>query len=123
MTASLERKETLLNVELLYFDGCPTHEEARRLVQEVLQEEGVTANIVKIHVQTEEDAVAHRFLGSPTVRIEGKDVERAARGAKDFGRKCRVYLENGKAGGLPSKEMIRNTLQEVLYEKGNAGCR
>ena len=55
-------------IELLYVDGCPSAAEAEALVRRILVEEGRTAPLLKIAVETPEQAGATRFLGSPTVR-------------------------------------------------------
>lgn len=116
-------EEAMVNVEILYFDNCPTHEAAHQLVKEVCKQEGVKPKVTTINIIDEEQAKKHAFIGSPTIRIEGKDVEKASRGASYFGRKCRVYMNNGQPSGLPSKEMIRDTIREVLYEKSKTCCR
>ncbi len=102
-----------MNIELLYFDGCPSFETAYQHLLEALDEESVEAEVRWVKVESEEEAEQLRFLGSPTVRIQGLDVEREARQATDFGLKCRVYANNGRVLGWPSKEMIQETLKEV----------
>lgn len=66
-------------IELFYFDGCPNHHPARQLLQEVLREESVQAPIIEVPVETPEAAVKQRFLGSPTIRISGVDLDLGAR--------------------------------------------
>jgi len=64
-------------IELLYFEGCPNHEEARMLVERVADEEGVTPDLHLAEVKSE-DAEAKRFLGSPIeVEVERVEVEAA----------------------------------------------
>jgi hypothetical protein len=62
-------------LEVLFFDGCPSATEAETLVRRVLVEEGRVAPLLKIAVETPEQAVAIHFLGSPTVRVNGRDIE------------------------------------------------
>ena len=100
-------------IELLYFDGCPNHHLARQLLQEVLREEGLQAPIIDVPVETPEAAVKQRFLGSPTIRINGDDIEPAA-DDEQYSLRCRVYRVNGKISGAPEKEMIRAALQKFM---------
>ncbi|GCC10409.1 hypothetical protein IPdc08_00433 [archaeon] len=76
-----------MKVELLYFDDCPSYETAYNTLGEVLKEEGIEAEIEKVNVKTEEEAQKLRFLGSPTIRVDGKDVERKARKSTAYGRR------------------------------------
>lgn len=100
-------------VELLYFDGCPGRANALRLVQQVLSEERAPAQIREINVRSEEEARAYRFIGSPTVRVDGKDVDPRAERVRDFGRRCRLYLIDGSLSGIPSRAMIRRAVREA----------
>ena len=97
-------------VEILYFAGCPHYEPTLNLAREVLCELGLEAEIRQIAVETPSDAELQRFVGSPSVRINGKDIEPAAEGSSDFGLSCRVY---GRAG-VPPKELLVAALREAL---------
>ncbi|MBS1881317.1 MAG: hypothetical protein JST31_17520, partial [Actinobacteria bacterium] len=57
-----------MNVELLYFDGCPNHEALPALLAELFAEHGVEADLELRRVESIEEAEHERFLGSPTVR-------------------------------------------------------
>ena len=103
-----------MKIELFYFDGCPNHQPAVERVKEVLKEDGVTAEINEIHVSDPATAQALRFLGSPTLRIDGLDVEPSARSHSDYGMMCRTYVENGRREGLPSRGLIRAAIKEAL---------
>ena len=65
-------------VEILYFDGCPNHEPARDLVEQVAAELGLQAQIELVEVPDADTATRLRFLGSPSVRVDGRDVEPGA---------------------------------------------
>jgi hypothetical protein len=95
-----------MKIEVLYFEGCPHHQAAVDRVKEVLHEESAPAEIVEINVPDEASAHAHGFLGSPTIRIDGIDVEPATRSSKEFGIACRTYLAAGARVGLPPRELI-----------------
>lgn len=103
-----------MKIEILYFDDCPNHVGARDRVLEVMKEEGISAEVSEVNIRDDAAARAARFLGSPSIRINGLDVEPAARAAKDFGMMCRTYTEGGKRAGLPSRELIRAALREAV---------
>lgn len=102
-------------IDLLYFDGCPTHELTRQIIAEVLAATGVPADVRVINVTSEAQARELNFIGSPTVRIDGGDVDPSADGAQQYGLKCRIYSIAGKLAGCPSREMILSALQEAGY--------
>jgi hypothetical protein len=64
-----------MKVEVLYFEGCPNHVPAVERVREALQSENETADVQKIEVRTQGEAESLGFLGSPSVRINGLDIE------------------------------------------------
>ncbi len=102
-----------LRIEVLYFKGCPNHAPAVEHVRQALRAEAMQASIAEIEVKDAAMASDLRFLGSPTIRVNGLDVEPSARGAQTFGFGCRTYLEDGKRSGLPSQQSIRAALVEA----------
>ena len=98
-----------MEIELLYFDGCPHWVETRKLLTEVLAEHALPDEVTLINVGSNEEAQERRFIGSPSVRINGTDVEP---GAPDdgFNLECRLYWIDGKPTGTPSREWIRTAL-------------
>lgn len=102
-----------MNVEILSFDGCPNHGPAIRLINDILEEEGLTADVVTVSVPDEATARRIAFLGSPSIRVNGQDIEPAARAATDYGMACRTYEENGRRTGLPPRDMIRQAIREA----------
>jgi len=96
-------------IEILFFDGCPNLNSA---VERARAAAGDTDVILRLHsVESDEEAREARFLGSPSVRVDGVDVEPAARGRTDFALQCRVYpREHGGLEGAPPIEMIRAAL-------------
>ena len=60
-------------VELLYFESCPNHKAARELVQRVAAEETIDCEVRQVKVASVDEAEQLRFLGSPTVRVNGHD--------------------------------------------------
>jgi len=91
-----------MRIEILFVPGCPNHEPAIERVRKVLRTEGLKLEVESVPVTTIEDAKAMMFPGSPTIRINGDDVEPAELGAP--GLACRLY-ENRT--GVPSEEVLR----------------
>jgi hypothetical protein len=110
-----------MKIEVLYFDGCPNHKPAVERVREVLCEEGISADVVEVNVSEPSIAQDLRFLGSPTVRVNGLDAEPAARAARDYGMMCRTYALNGRREGLPSREMLQQAIREAHTGIANSG--
>jgi hypothetical protein len=98
-----------MKTELLYFSGCPNHLPAAERVRAILRQEGVSGELSEVEVKDESAAQALAFPGSPTIRINGVDIEPGARGAAHVGFACRRY-----PGGFPSEEMIRAAVREAL---------
>lgn len=103
-----------IKIEVLYFDGCPNHRNAVERVREVLREENAEAEVVEVNVPDEATAQAVGFLGSPTVRVNGLDVEPSARGSRSFGMMCRTYVDGSARQGAPPKDRIRAAVREAL---------
>jgi hypothetical protein len=100
-----------MRVELLHIAGCPHTEATRRLLNETLQELGLAGDIEEIEVSDSSQAEALRFPGSPTIRIDGIDVETAMLRQNRHGLSCRIYMIDGNAHGAPTQEMIRRAIQ------------
>lgn len=101
----------MLSVELLYWDGCPSVEEARELLSAALAAKGITAPIVEQEICTHEQAVAEGFPGSPTIRIDGADIDPAG-AAAPAALACRIYhLPNGRVSPVPSRAQLEEALR------------
>ncbi len=98
----------IMRARVVYFEGCPGHEPAVALLREVARDLHVDLDIEKVRVETPEEAVRERMLGSPTIQIDGVDIEPAARTRTDFAMSCRIYP--GKQG-LPPREMVEAALK------------
>ncbi len=103
-----------MKVELLYFDGCPNHEPALRNLKEVMQEIGIPDEIEIIQVVDNDDATAKRFLGSPSIRINGQDLEQRDETSHNYIMCCRQYRTGSTAQGYPSKDLIKQAFQRVM---------
>ena len=106
-----------MKVEILYFSGCPNHVPAVDRVRAVLRQEGTPVDIVEFEVKGAAAAQQVGFLGSPTIRVDGQDVEPAARAACAFGMMCRSYTDGGRRAGVPPPEWIRAAVREAKRRK------
>lgn len=101
----------LVKVQVLAFAGCPNVDETLSNLHEATEREGVGASISRIEVDTPELALAMRFLGSPTVRINGFDVESEANLRTEYGLMCRTYRSGAHTLGAPPVAMIREAIR------------
>ena len=99
-----------MRIELLYFDGCPNHDELLPHLEQLLTETGHSDEITLVRIETSEQAEADRFLGSPTLRINGVDVDPTAAERDDYGMKCRLYRTEEGLRGTPPDEWILSVL-------------
>ena len=100
-----------MKVEVLYFEGCPAYQMAENLLWEVFAEEGIEAEIELVAVNSDDEAQRLRFPGSPTIRIDGRDLFPAPERAR-WGLGCRVYGTPEGLRGLPTTEMLREALSK-----------
>jgi hypothetical protein len=97
-----------MRIEVLYIEGCPNYLPTLDRLRTVLRQEALTAEVSEIEVIGASAAKALQFIGSPTIRIDGLDIESDCRTRSDTSFACRRY-----PGGLPSEELIRTALQEA----------
>ncbi len=100
-------------VEILYFEGCPNQEPARAMIERIAGQLRVEPEIELIEVADPKTAVELRFLGSPTVRVDGRDVEPGADERRDFALSCRIYRSQRGAAGQPDESWVREALSEA----------
>lgn len=114
-----------MRIEVLYFDGCPGHERLMPRLGALLAGAGVADPVELVQVESLEDAERQRFLGSPTLRVDGVDVDPAARDRTDYGLKCRLYRTEGGQQPLPSDDWILVAIQDARAapRSGRSGRR
>ena len=105
------------NIELFYFDGCPSWERALENLEEAMRLEGVNIPIQNVLVTTGEEAQTQRFLGSPTIRIDGVDLDGPEADTREFMLGCRIYPEGDDTTGWPSVAVIRRALQRAQEQQ------
>jgi len=99
-------------VEILYFDDCPNWSTAASAVDQAARELGVAVDIRLERVGSEDEAERLRFLGSPTVRVDGRDVEPGAEERRAFALACRIYRTEEGFAGVPPESWLRAALAE-----------
>jgi len=105
--ANRDRPNETMRVEVLYFEGCPSHEALMARLLGLMARAGVDEPIEFRAVESVRAAEQERFLGSPTLRIDGQDVEPAASQRSDFGLKCRLYPSAaGLRGAIPDEFVL-----------------
>lgn len=97
-------------VEILYFDGCPNHHPAVALVERVSKELGIEPNLQLVNVPDQAAAQQARFLGSPTIRIGGIDVDPRTEERDDYALSCRIFNTDAGITGQPDERWVREAL-------------
>jgi hypothetical protein len=102
-----------LDVELLWWEGCPSTERALFEVRAALAELGFEGAPVRMtEIATEDGARAAGFAGSPTIRVNGADV--AVPAGDEIGLSCRVYRRrDGRASPTPDPDDLRDALRRA----------
>jgi hypothetical protein len=103
----------VMTIELLYFDGCPSHEAFLPRLRALLAQVGVDAQVAERRVESDDDARRERFLGSPTLRVDGIDVEPDASDRTGYGLKCRLYRTDEGLSGTPRDEWVLAALRRA----------
>ncbi|MCK4900303.1 MAG: hypothetical protein KAS38_16095 [Anaerolineales bacterium] len=98
-----------MQIEILYFDGCPSWENGLENLKAALEAEGLEANILLVKVADGMDAERMRFLGSPSFRVNGADWWPEVR--EQYSLSCRVYLTPQGMRGAPTVDMLREQLR------------
>jgi hypothetical protein len=101
-----------MKVEVLFVAECPSHPGAVKLVRDVLNSEGVVAEVCEVLVRDDRMATNLAFSGSPTIRINGRDVAGESSEAKPFALSCRLYRGSVEMG-LPPIAMVRRAVVEA----------
>ncbi len=101
-----------MRIELLHWEGCPSTDEALELIETVLCERGIDEEVEMRHVGNDEDAQALDFRGSPTIRVDGHDVDPVGAAGRRVALACRIYhLPDGRVSPVPTREMLEEALR------------
>jgi hypothetical protein len=110
-----------MRVELLFWDGCPSHPQALADLRDALAEAGLEPGSVIVREITSETAAGEEgFVGSPTIRIDGVDVQ-PARG-EPTGLTCRIYRRrDGRVSPTPDPADLREAIRAATSTSGTRG--
>jgi hypothetical protein len=99
-----------VEVELLWWAGCPSADEAIELVREEMRTAGLEPDRLEVReIVDDAGAQRERFIGSPTIRVDGRDLQEP--GDEPLGLTCRVYrLRDGRISALPDRQDIAAAL-------------
>jgi hypothetical protein len=102
------------HVELLFWAGCPSHPQALADLREAMAELGLDPDRIEVReVETDERAASEGFVGSPTIRVDGIDVQDP--GQEPAGLTCRIYhRRDGRISPLPDPADVRDALQNAM---------
>ena len=107
-----------MKVELLYVDGCSSHKAFLPRLQALLAQAGVEEPVEQRRVESDLAARSERFLGSPTVRVDGVDIDPGAEDRADYGLSCRLYPTDGGLRGAPPDDWVLNALEHAAHPAG-----
>ena len=96
-----------MKIEVLFVPNCPNHAVALERLREILSAEDFRTHVTDVLVKDAEMARLLKFPGSPTIRINGQDVEPQG---EPFGIMCRLYSDGG---GAPSTQRLRAAINEA----------
>jgi hypothetical protein len=103
-------------VELLWWRECPSWERALAELREEMAAVGLDPTRVKVReIDTDEAAEREEFVGSPTIRVDGRDLQPPD--GEPVGLTCRVYrLRDGRVSPLPDRTDVREALARAMGE-------
>lgn len=99
-----------MRIEVLTFTSCPNAQAVRELVERIVAESRVDAEVEYTVVHDAEAATQRRFLGSPTVRVDGRDIEPGAAERTEYVLACRIYRTREGLAGVPEEGWLRDAL-------------
>jgi hypothetical protein len=107
-----------MTLELLYLPGCPNHGVTMDLVHTVLRAEGIPVEVDEISINNVEEASSHAFPGSPTIRVNGQDIENIPSDRLAVGFACRTYLVDGRPQGVPPRSLLEQAIRTARKLEG-----
>jgi len=106
-----------MEAEILYIAGCPNHRAAVERLQAVLKEEGVRVEVIEVEVRDAAASSGLSFPGSPTIRINGQDIEPPVEAGGGAGLCCRTYMEGGVRQGAPPMDLLCAAVRRAKREQ------
>jgi hypothetical protein len=100
-------------IEVLYVQDCPHYRGTLALVERVRGELGIDTELRSTLIVDQAAAEQARFPGSPTVRVDGRDVEPGSDPATEYTAACRLYRLEHRFAGQPEERWLRDALQRA----------
>jgi hypothetical protein len=97
-------------VEILYLGGCPNHHPAAALVERLSRELGIEPELRLVEVPDQDAAQQLHFLGSPTIRVGGVDVDPRTEERSHYALSCRVFCSEAGVMRQPDERWVRAAL-------------
>ena len=110
-----------MKIEVLVSPSCSHRDRAVEIVQEAAQESGRQETPEVVFVGDYEDAKKRRCFGSPTIRVNGMDVEYGDREPEEFSAGCRYYNTADGWQPLPRKELVMRGIETAARREQSAG--
>ncbi|GIW77721.1 MAG: hypothetical protein KatS3mg104_2784 [Phycisphaerae bacterium] len=107
-----------MKIDVLYFKGCPNHKPTVQRLKEVIHRMGVLAEVCEIEMTQNDDPVTMKFIGSPTVLVDGQDIDPTQRTKHNYGFGCRMF----DGAGVPPVEMIEQAIREASHRASDHGA-
>jgi hypothetical protein len=101
------------DVELLWFSDCPNHAPARRMLEDVIADLVPGTPIRDVDATDPMVAQQARFPGSPTIRVDGRDVDPSYVDPGDYTPRCRLYRTESGLRGLPDRRWVEDALRRA----------
>lgn len=103
------------HIQFLYWEECPSHERALELLSACMQRLHLEVPLEIIRIDTEEEAQAQQFFGSPTIRVDGEDIAPIPADFAWPALTCRAYRRaDGRISPLPPVELIEAALRPFV---------
>lgn len=99
------------HVELLWFSDCPNHSIARQMLADAIERIAPGTWIDEVDASDPDVAAARRFPGSPTIRVDGTDIEPGFTDPGDYTPRCRLYRTTAGLRGVPEPSWIEEALK------------
>lgn len=100
-----------MEIQLLWFQDCANHQGARTLLRQVLKQKSLPIEVEEVEITDAEVAERYRFPGSPTIRVNGSDVDPAFADEGDYSLRCRVYATDSGLTGVPLKTWVEEAVE------------
>jgi hypothetical protein len=97
-------------IEVLYVQDCPHYRDTLALVDRVRGELGIDTELHSTLIVDQAAAEQAQFAGSPTVRVDGRDVEPGSEPATEYVLGCRLYRLEHRFAGQPEERWVREAL-------------